>query len=436
MANLTPFRIVLLAFFVALGIGSLIMLGAYQASVSKDSKIYGDQVVIWGTFGQQEMVALFQDVRENNKAFEVVQYREFNKDTFESELVNAIAEGRGPDLIMMSSEQMVTLRPKMLALPYETLPLRTIKDLYVDGVEIFTFPAGTYAIPFAVDPLVLYWNRDLFASNGLAEAPATWEEVVNLVVPNITVVDDRHNIIQSALAFGEYRNLVNPKAILLTLAMQSGSQMIYLNGGSYEVGLDRHVEIASKKRPLQLAMEFFTDFSNANSQLYTWNRVQQNDKNAFLAGELAMYFGLASEYRDISNKNPNLNFDVAPMPQGSTATIKRTYGNFYGFAIPKASYNPDGAYQAVLTLTSPEFAAKLASQYTMISPRRDVIAQGDLDPVIQGAMNASLIARGWLDPSAEQTDAILQEMVENVVSNRERINQAVGDTLKRIERVF
>lgn len=438
MSNLRPFQIVLLAVFGALAVGSAILLGAYQASINEQSRIYGDSVVIWGTFDEVAMESLFTTVRGDIDAFKVVTYEEFDEQTFVDELVNAIAEGRGPDMIILSSEELVTLRPKLIPITYETLPLRNYQDLYVDGAEIFTFPEGVYAIPFAVDPLMLYWNRDLFAANGLAQPPATWEDVVNLVVPNLTIVNNQRTILQSAVALGEYRNLVNPKAMLITLAMQSGSRLVYLNETQqrFVVELDRHVNDQEKTSPMQATMEFFTNFSNANSQLYTWNRVQPNDKNAFLAGELGVYFGLATEYEDIQDKNPNLNFDVSLMPQGEAATIKRTFADFYGFAIPQSAANPQGAYQVARTLTSPDYSARLAQEYDMVSPRRDVIAAGDPDPARQSALDATLIARTWFDPEPERTDVIFQEMVERVVSNRVRITEAVEEATQRVLREF
>lgn len=432
MSNLRPFQIVLLGIFAALAIGSLIMLGAYQASISQQSRTYGDSVVIWGTFDATAMKEIFSDVSANDRAFKVVSYEEFDADTFESQLISALAEGRGPDLIILSSESMVSLRSKLLPIPYETLSLRTFKDTYVDGAEIFTFPDGVYAVPLATDPLMFYWNRDVLAASGMAEAPRTWEDVVSLLVPNVASFDTRRTLLQTALAFGEYRNLVNPKAVLLTLAMQSGSRMVYFEEGQYEIALDDHIDRESKQKPLRTAMEFFTDFSNSNSPLYTWNRVQPLDKNAFLSGDLATYFGFASEYRDILDKNPNLNFDVALVPQGSTATIKRTFGHFYGFAIPQTASNPNGAYLAALTLTGPDYGADLADEFGMVSSRRDVIAAGALDPVEQAAMTSSLFARSWLDPVPEKTDRIFQSMVEDVVSNRVRIEEAVQDAVGRI----
>lgn len=436
MGNLRPFQIVLLAFFAALALGALILLGAYQASVTGQSKTYGDRVVVWGTFPRIEMAGHYAEITKDDKAFEVVTYEAYDEDAFADELVNAIAEGRGPDLIMLTSDQMVELRPKLVAIPYETLPLRSVKDTFVDGAEIFAFPEGTYAVPFAVDPLLLYWNRDLFASGGLATPPATWEDVVNRVVPNLVAIDDRRTILQSAIALGEYRNLENAKEILVTLAMQTGSKLIYLVEEQYKVGLDEHVVSDSRTSPLQSALEFFTDFSNANSPLYTWNRSQQNDKNAFLAGELAIYFGLASEYQDIVGKNPNLNFDAALMPQGSAATIKRTYGTFYGYAIPQSAPNAAGAYQVALKLASAEQAGIIAEMFGLVTARRDLIASGSPDPVKQTAMNAALIARSWLDPDRVATDPIFAEMVEGVVSNRQRIKAAVEVALGRITREF
>ena len=127
-------------------IGALIILGAYQASQAERERIYGDSVIIWGTFEFQKMDSIMSGVLSDIDAFHVVSYQEFNEDDFEDELINAIAEGRGPDLIILPSEDMVKYRSKLVALPYDTvLSLRDFKDLYVDGAEVFTFPEGTYA---------------------------------------------------------------------------------------------------------------------------------------------------------------------------------------------------------------------------------------------------------------------------------------------------
>ena len=57
-------------------------------------------------------------------------------------------------------------------------------------------------------------------------------------------------------------------------------------------------------------LRFYTQFADPAKETYSWNKTFQNDKNAFISGKLAFYFGYASEYKDIQQKNPNLRFDI------------------------------------------------------------------------------------------------------------------------------
>lgn len=421
----------MLAAFAFLGIGALVFLGAYQQIVSKEAQVYGSQVIVWGTQEALAIEKVFAAISGEIEPFGVVDYKRISEATFDEEFVNAVAEGRSPDLIILSSDKLVKHRSKLFTIPYENVPQREYKDTYIDGADIFAFPEGIYAMPFAVDPIVQYWNKDIFASNGLAESPRSWEELVNLVVPNLTIRDQNRNVQQSAVSFGEFRNVTHAKDILMMLALQSGSRMVYEDEGLYLVELDVPIQSGARP-PLSATLQFYTDFSNANSPLYSWNRAMSTDKNAFLSGDLALYYGLGSEYEELYAKNPNLNFDISVVPQGNNATIRRTAGTLYGFAIPKGAGNSTGAYAAMQTLLTPAYAAQLAQNLRMSSTRRDVIAAGDENPVRQVLLNSALIMRGWLDPEPSESDAILMQMVEDVVSNRLRINESVDDAVGRL----
>lgn len=436
MSNLRPFQIVTLALFAALAVGGLVLLGAYQAQRSEESQLYGDRVVVWGTFDQIAFEAHFQDIQSEIEAFGVVEYVEVDEREFIPTLVDAIAESRSPDLVVIPTAELVSLRTKLIPISYETLDQRTLRDTYIDAFESFMFPEGTYALPFAADPLVLYWNRDLFASNGIATAPASWEMVVSQVVPQITQADKaRRSVTQSAVALGEYRNLTHPKDVLLMLLLQSGSRMTTVNEGVYTTALNQSVQSVGRP-PFVAALEFFTEFSNVNSPLYTWNRAMTNDQEAFLAGDVAMYFGRGSDYNTIRSRNPNLNFDVAVVPQGQSATIKRTSGELYGFAIPRLAANPQGAFAAAKTLAEAPYADALAARLALVSPRRDTIARGEADPFRQSLLTSALYMRTWLDPEPVTTETVFQTMVEDVVSNRARVSEAVVDAERRITNLY
>jgi ABC-type glycerol-3-phosphate transport system substrate-binding protein len=429
--NMRPFQIILLASFGLIALVAIVFLGGYKATPSAEEVVYGNEVIIWGTLDAEVFDVVFRNIAQEDKAFAVVKYYSIDERDFDDELINAIAEARSPDLIVLGADSMVKHRAKLLAIPYESLPLRDYRNTYVDGAQIFALKDGVYAVPFAVDPLMLFWNRDLFASHGLAQAPVSWEEVVVSVVPKITSTDSNRDVIQSALAFGEFRNVLHAKEVLMLLALQSGSKMISENDQGYVVNLDQST-VQGARAPLEAALQFYTDFSNSNSPSYTWNRAMAEDKNSFIAGDLALYFGFGSEAENIDKKNPNLNFDITSVPQGGVATALRTYGEFYGFAIPRAAKNPQGAFAAANTITSVKYVDELTRGLNLAPVRRDLVAKGDSSPYRSAMLQSALIARSWLDPDPEASTGIFMQMVEDVVSNRARVGEAVGDAIKRL----
>jgi len=429
--TLRPFQIVLLAVFAVFAVVAIFLLTKYQADRTEEANLYGQRVEIWGTQPRSAFNGVFDTISRSDKAFNAVTYTQISPSSFENDLVNAIAEGRSPDLIVLPSELLITLRSKLYPISYNTYSRRDFQDRFIDGAEIFALSNGIYALPFAIDPLMMYWNRDMFLTNGLPSAPTTWESIVSSVVPSLTIRDFNRNVQQSGVAFGEFRNVTHAKEILMLLALQSGSKMVLENDRGYQVQID--VPVTSGVRaPLQSTLQFFTDFSNVNSPLYSWNRAMPIDKNAFTSGDLGLYFGMGSEVYDIENRNPNLNFDIAPVPQGSGATIYRTYGDFYGFAIPRASKNVSGAYAVANILTTAQNGQALALALGMSSARRDVIAAGESGLYRQVIVQAALIARGWLDPNPVRSDQIFMQMVEDIVSNRERVDTAVRDAISRL----
>jgi ABC-type glycerol-3-phosphate transport system substrate-binding protein len=109
---------------------------------------------------------------------------------------------------------------------------------------------------------------------------------------------------------------------------------------------------------------------------YSWNRSLPLSQNAFLAGDLAIYLGFASELPVLKAKNPNLNFDAAPIPQVRSGGVKATYSRMYGLSIVRSTSNPNGVYQVLSILTDPTYLAKLATTMYLPPVRTDLIVQG------------------------------------------------------------
>ncbi len=432
--HIRPFEIALIGVFALAGIFGVFFLSSYQAEKTTDEKIYGERVTIWGTLDGKTMSDLILQFSRANKALEVVKYKEIAPDVFEHTLLNAIADGQSPDLIILPHTLLATYSSKLQAISYEAYSERTFRDTYIDGAEIFLGTVGVYGLPFGVDPLVMYWNRDIFSTSGLSQPPKTWETLMTQTTPAIVQTSDNLGINQSAVALGEYANINHAKEILSMLFFQAGTGIVEQQGTSYRVTLGNALTTGLSAG--EAAITFYTQFADANTELYSWNRSKGLDRTEFLNGDLALYFGLGSENQELERENPNLNFDIAPVPQGSAATVQRNYGDFYAFAIPRASQNIQGAYAVASYIGAPANAKALIDAY-QFAPVHRILYQGAVgDPFRNVVYQAGLTARGWLDPSPEKSDAIFRQMVETVATGRTRINGIIVDAVYQLGSLF
>lgn len=433
MGNSRTFQFVLIGIFLALGVAGILFFAFFQGFGS-EANPYGNKVVIWGTIDDEAFVSVMTTLAQKDQNFSVVSYEEKDERTFARDLVDALAEGTGPDVVILPHDLLVSQRGKILPIPYEQYPIRTFKDTYIDGAEIFLLSEGIYAIPLAVDPLLLYWNRSTFATKGLAYPPRTWEELVAVTVPTVVERSFSSDIMRAALAFGEYTNIRNAKEILAMLFLQAGSTMVYDDGNRLTAELNRGA--SQGIAPGQAALQFYTEFSNPAKSVYTWNRAEPQDRQAFLAGDLAMYVGFGSEYPEIEAGNPNLDFDVAELPQSADARQKKGYGTFYGGALMKNSQNLQGAQMALYALAGQAETEAYAAWLKWGPVYRASFGTIPQDPVRAVIARAALVARGWLDPEPMQSETIFRQMVEDVTSGRSEASNAVGDAEARLQQII
>jgi ABC-type glycerol-3-phosphate transport system substrate-binding protein len=392
-------------------------------------------VTIWGTLPAGNMSKLFSELQAENKAYESVTYRYLHPSQFDQALITALADGVGPDLIMVSHEKLATVRHRIQPILEEQFPTRDVRDFYIDGAQIFALSDGLYAYPLAVDPLMMYWNRDILTNAGFLEPPATWEALVTNVFPELIKRDFDRTIERSVVAMGEYRNIRNAFGVISALFIQSGSAGVVETGvGNYSVQLQRSV--AGAGDPLRTAVDFYTRFSKPGNALYSWNRSFTSDLVQFSAEDLAIYFGYGSEAVQIEQTNPNLSFDIASFPQGADATVRRTYGKFYGVSLLRTTDNYNGALQVMSHLGGAAQSAKIAAVNNMAPVHRGVLSQGSNDTYGRVIYAAAPITFGWLNPSQQVTSWTFQTMVEDVNENRRDASSAAADAVTRLSNSY
>jgi ABC-type glycerol-3-phosphate transport system substrate-binding protein len=433
--NLRPFELFLVLGFGLLGLLALGLLATYKPPVDTTTTALGGSVEIWGTLSEDAFYQTLKPISEAQPAYAVISYREVSPETFDNELLNALAEDRGPDLVLLPHEELVSYRSKIQPIPFENFPDRDFRNLYIDGAEIWKLNDGVYGYPIAVDPLVMYWNRDILSSKNILTAPTTWEAIVNNIVPTFVERDFNRNITLSPLAFGEYRNVQNAQEIISMLTIQGGSSLVTDAGdGRYGVLLNQSADRG--RTPLEAAATFYTNFASPSNPLYSWNRARPQDRDAFLSEDLILYFGKGSEARSLAAQNPNLNFDIAEVPQGATASLRRTYGTFYGLSLLRSANNKPGAYIAMQLVGGADFAAAYSTNLGMAPAHRSSLASGSSDTYGRIIYSSTIVARGWLSPRPSAVDTIFTQMVEDVLANRRRPTDAATDAVGRMSQEY
>ncbi len=413
--------------FGVFGLGALIGLFVFATYTSNNSGADAlGPVVIWGTLPSEEMRSALAAAAQVDAALKGVSYEQKEVATLPSDLAAAIATGEAPDLVLASHEQLRTLAKFITPIPLSALSARTFASAFAGGGSVFTAEggAGYYGIPFLIDPLVLFSNRSILSSSGIVRPPAAWEELVGLV-PKVTLLTPSRQVTRGLIALGTYDNVKNARGILSTLFLQQGVPLSsYSASGILAANLG--ISATSGLAPGPAVLGFYAQFTDPSKVSYTWNASLPNSTQAFLAGDLALYLGYASEARYLRSANPNLDFDAAPIPQPANAKVKSAYGLVYALMIPRGAPNAAGAYQTAVLLTNPPEQTAAAS-YTGLAPATlSELGAAPADPIAAVAYAETLYTRGWLSPAPERTDSVFSSMIGNVISGRSSLEAALS----------
>lgn len=417
-----PFQIVLMAVFGILALAALFLFSNFTGFQGGREAI-GD-VRIWGTLPADEFERGLSRLQSADRRFSGVRYTQKPVASFSRDLADAIASGTGPDMIVITQEQLLSERAKLNTIPSSSISERVYRDNFLPITEVFLTSSGTYGIPFAIDPLILYYNRTTLQNAGIAEPPRSWEAVAGLALSLTSRADDG-TIFRSAIALGEYRNVTNARGIVSLLLLQAGSPISNTTSGGQRAALLATAPGITGATSAESAIAFYTQFADPAKTLYSWNRSMADSRQAFLAGDVAMYLGYASEIPLIKEANPNLDFDIASVPAPQTLSTKVTYATTYAFAIPKASRNASGAYEAAMAMAGSDYAPALANALSMAPALRSALKPPANDLYAPVYYPEALIARGWLSPEPSETDSIFGAMIENVTTGRRGVRDAI-----------
>lgn len=388
----------------------------------------------------------FADIIKTYKAqhpYVTIEYRKLRYEEYESELLNAMAEDRGPDIFSIHNTWVRKYESKLAPAPATTqmvFPVvkgsvkkevvnevrtqnfytpNSLRNTFVEVVASDVVIDGKiYGLPLSVDTLAMYYNRDLFNNAGIASPSAYWNKDLLKSVNKLTVQDIKRGIIQSGVAMGGSNNISRASDILSALMIQNGAIMM-TDEGFVSFNLIPEKNQANGYNPGQEALRFYADFANPTKEAYSWNEEQPNALDMFISGNLAIMFGYAYDMETIKTQAPKLNFSVAKFPQieGNPPT-NVNFANYWVEVVSKKSKHQNEAWNFLQFITSEEQAKVYLEKTKKPTALRNLI-QSQVDDAEIGVFASQVLnAQSWYrGKNPQAAESAIKEMIKLVVEN-------------------
>lgn len=390
-----------------------------------------------------------------------INYRKLRYEEYESELLNALAEDRGPDILSIHNTWIRRYQNKLapmpasitLAYPVEkgsikkeivpelrtskTLSLRDLKDNFVDVVygDVVLDDNQIYALPLSVDTLALYYNRDLLNNSGITEAPQYWNKTFQQDVKKLTRQDPIQGIVQAGIAMGGSDNIERFSDILSVLMMQNGSVM--MEGKQVLFNAIPPQSKNSSYNPGLEALRFYIDFSNPGKEVYAWNDDLPNSIAMFTSGKLAMMFGYSYHLPIIKAQAPKLNFSVAKLPQIEGSPLEINFANYWVESVSKKSKNQEAAWDFILFASKAEQVETYLNKTKKPTALRSLVSKQKDDNEISVFAEQVLTAKSWYKgKDANAAESAIGEMINTARQNLDKLIDVLNRGASKVQQTI
>lgn len=394
-------------------IAMLIFTGTIPIGSSTGTASLSGNLTMWGTIPYEDAINITNLVSQTYKNV-TVSYKYENPSSFHNDLVNALAAGNGPDLITVSSSDVMQDKPVLLEMPFSSVPQSTYQSTFVDQADQYLTNTGVLAFPLVIDPMIMYYNRDILTSAFVTNPPTTWDDVVALN-KKVTQKDDAGGLSLETIALGTFDNIAHAKEIIAMLIFQAGNPIVKFDSVTKKY-VSTFSDNSNGNSGVTNAVTFYTGFANpTDTDHYSWNESLTNNLNQFISGNLAIYLGFASELQKIRTKNPNLNFSVAMIPERAKGSFKAVYGTMTGVGIIKSSKNIAADVAVAQLFAQQASISALISLNPSYTPaRKDMLADVSTDTVQTTINRSAIISRSFLDPDPVQTSAFFKNYIGQI----------------------
>lgn len=306
------------------------------------------------------------DVYEEQNPGVTVQVKTFKNDEYDTILSTGLTEEGGPDVAQLRAYgglQDLVEAERLVSLDEEVDGLQNFPDRVLDGAR-GRADGNIYGVPFAMQTMVVYYNKALFDEHGLSE-PETWDEFMSAaetlegagVTPLSTTGNDPwmlpivHDVLTAPrYGGGEFEDRV-------------------LSG---ETDFTDSDYVASLELLDQMREYFPDDVAGVG---------YETSRTLFVNGQAAMFPGGSFELGFFQDSNPDFEMGVfaAPPPPDSVVDQSLTPGWVdTSFGVNANADNKQAALDLVNWMATKDFQQRFTNQVKQISPMPGVQPQDPL----------------------------------------------------------
>lgn len=331
----SPFKIIIPIILVLLVIGlayfvvKTILNKKSSNSSTSEAKI---TLTYWGLWESptvmQPVISAFEKQNPNIK----INYQMQSSQDYQQRLQTALQSKNSPDIVRLHSSWLPIFIQDLFPAPANTLSSAEIQSNFYPFVSSsLDIGEQVYGVPFSLDGLALYLNQDLYKEFSL-QPPKNWDDLLNNAL-TLTTRDSKTNAItRGGIALGTTSNVSHWPDIVTLMLLQANVNLFDIDS---QYAAD--------------TFDFYTSFAYSVDRV--WDNTQPNSIVAFANQKAAMIIAPSWRIPEIKALNPNLAFDVVPVPQLPDSS-EVNWSSFWFESVSKKSAHPQEAWKFLTYLSS------------------------------------------------------------------------------------
>jgi len=381
----------------------------------------------WGLWEPREAIQPLLDEYQQQNPNITIQYEMRDPRTHWETVKARLGSEGSPDIVRIHSTWAPLLLDKLLALPSDVMTVSEFEETFYPVNQSFVKQVDKYyGMPLMVDGLALVYNRSLFAEEGIANPPKTWNEFRDMAA-RLTKKNSAGALTQAGAALGFANNVDYFADIIGLMFAQNGVRFTDADG---KVSFHQTTSPIGSNLALE-ALNFYLLFATSEQ---SWDGTWGNSTNEFSQGRVAMVLLPSHRLHEVLSARPAFEVGVTTAPQlpvvgGQAEAVN--WANYWVEGVSKVSPNGKAAWKFLRWLAEKDQQAKfyrLAGQLRSFGEpysRQDLAGSLSADPYTLPYVQQGSSYTTWFFTSgtlnAEVNDRIngaLEAGIESLIRDR------------------